>query len=69
VVAEGSRRRKTTNRGMTFNASENTGGFYLTMFCKAAFVSFAVAVILNAFGMIGDPFVWFARTFPFLVPR
>jgi hypothetical protein len=25
----------TTNRGMTINASENPGGFYLIMFCKA----------------------------------
>jgi hypothetical protein len=54
---------------MTFDAGENSGGFYPTMFCKAAFVSLAVAVILNAFGVIGDPFAWFARTFPFLVPR
>ena len=59
----------TTNRGMTINVSENPGGFYLTMFCKAAFVCFAIAVILNALGLIGDPFVWLAQTFPFLMPR
>jgi hypothetical protein len=31
------------------------GAFYLIVFCKTAFVSFAIAVILNAFGAIGDP--------------
>jgi hypothetical protein len=39
------------------------------MFCKAAFICFAIAVILHAYGVIGDPFVWFAQTFPFLVHR
>jgi len=35
----------------------------------AGFVSFAIAVVLNAFGMIGDPFIWMQQTFPFLMPR
>jgi hypothetical protein len=59
----------TTNRGMTIDAKENPGGFYLVQLCKAGFVSFAAAVLLNALGLIGDPFVWFAQTFPFLVHR
>ncbi len=58
-----------TSRGMTINVSEKPGGFYLTVFRKSALVIFAVAVILNAFGMIGDPFVFVARNLPFLMPR
>lgn len=57
----------TINRGMTIDAEENPGGFYLVQFCKAGFVSFAAAVLLNALGLIGYPFAWFARNFPFLV--
>ena len=56
-----------TNGRMTIHARENPGGFYLTVACKAAFVAFAVAVVLNAFGLTGDPSAWFARTFPFMV--
>ena len=40
---------------------------FITVACKAAFVAFAVAVVLNAFGLTGDPSAWFARTFPFMV--
>ncbi len=58
-----------TARNMTIDARENPGGFYLTVFCKVAFVCFAVAVVLNAFGLIGDPFVWMREHFPFLMPR
>jgi hypothetical protein len=56
-----------SNRGMPIDRSDNPGGFYLTIACKAGFVCFAFAVLLNALGLIGDPFVWFAQTFPFLV--
>jgi hypothetical protein len=55
-----------TNGRMPIDIKENAGGFYLTIACKAAFVCFAIAVLLNAFGLIGDPFAWLARTFPFL---
>jgi len=58
-----------TSRTTIINVRENPGGFYLVVFCKAVFVSFAIAAILNAFGLIGDPFVWFAQTFPFLVRK
>ena len=56
-----------TNGKMTIDIRENAGGFYLTIACKAAFVGFAIAVLLNALGLIDDPFAWFARTFPFMV--
>ena len=54
-----------TNGKMTIDLRQNAGGFYLTIACKAAFVCFALAVLLNALGLIGDPFAWLARTFPF----
>lgn len=56
-----------TNGKMTIDIRDNAGGFYLTIACKAAFAGFAMAVLLNALGLIGDPFAWFARTFPFMV--
>jgi hypothetical protein len=59
----------TTNRNMTIDVKENPGGFYLVMACKAAFVCFAVAVLLNSLGLIGDPFVWMRQNLPFLMPR
>jgi hypothetical protein len=46
-----------TSRRGTIDLRENPGGFYRLIFIKAAFVCFAVAVLLNAFGLIGDPFV------------
>jgi hypothetical protein len=59
----------TTNRGTTIDVRDNPGGFYLIQFCKACFVCFAVAVLLNAFGLIGDPFVWMRQNLPFLMPK
>lgn len=59
----------TTNRGMTIDAKENPGGFCLVMLCKAGFVCFAIAVLLNALGLIGDPLVWMRQNLPFLMPR
>jgi hypothetical protein len=58
-----------TARKMTINVSENPGGFYLTVFCKSAFVIFSVAVLLHALGVVGDPFAFVARNLPFLMPR
>ena len=57
------------NRGIMINVRENPGGFYLLVMCKAAFVCFATVVILNAFGLIGDPFVWVQHTLPSLIPK
>jgi hypothetical protein len=57
------------SRNSSYNVKESPGAFYLIVFCKAAFVSFAIAVVLNAFGMIGDPFVWMHQNLPFLMPK
>jgi uncharacterized membrane protein YjgN (DUF898 family) len=59
----------TTNRNTTIDVRDNPGGFYLMLFIKVAFISFSIAVVLNAFGLIGDPFLWMRQTFPFLMPR
>ena len=56
-----------SNGRMPIDIRDNAGGFYLTVACKAGFVCFAIAVLLNALGLIGDPFAWIARTLPFLV--
>jgi hypothetical protein len=58
-----------TGRRSTIDVRENPGGFCLLIFIKAAFVCFAVAVLLNALGLIGDPFVWMRQNLPFLMPR
>jgi hypothetical protein len=58
-----------TSRRSTIDVRENPGGFYLLIFIKAAFVCFAVAVLLNAFGLVGDPFIWMRHNLPFLMPR
>ena len=59
----------TTNRGTTIDVRDNPGGFYFIQLCKAGFVCFAIAVMLNSLGLIGDPFVWMRQTLPFLMPR
>jgi hypothetical protein len=56
------------SRHASFNVEPSRGAFYLFVFCRAAFASFAIAVVLNAFGMIGDPFVWMHHNLPFLMP-
>ena len=56
----------TTNRGFTFDAKENPGGFYLIMFGKGAVGCFAIAMLLHSLGLIGDPAIWLHQTFPFL---
>jgi hypothetical protein len=55
-------------RRMIINVDENPGGFYLVVFCKVAFVCFAVAVILHALGVLGDPYVFIAQHLPFVLP-
>jgi hypothetical protein len=59
----------TTNRGMTIDARENPGGFYLVMFAKGAMGCFAGAILLHSLGLIGDPVTWIHATFPFLKIR
>jgi hypothetical protein len=55
------------NRDMIIGARENPGGLHLTLLCRATFVAFVAAVILNASDPIGDAFAWFARSVPFQV--
>lgn len=55
-----------TSNPTTIDVRENPGGHYLLIFVKAAFVGLAVAVLLNAFGLIGDLFVWMRQN---LMPR
>ena len=56
-------------RNSGIDVRENPGGFYLLVFIKAAFVCVATAIVLHAFGLIGDPFVWMRHYLPFLMPR
>lgn len=55
-----------TGGRMTIGRSKNAGGFYFITPRKSGFVCFAIAVILHGFGVIVDPAVWLAQTFPFL---
>jgi hypothetical protein len=57
------------SKNSTINVKESPGAFYLIVFCKTAFVCFAVAVLLNAFGLISDPLVWAHTYLPFLMPK
>ncbi len=56
----------TTKPAWTIDRQENPGGFWFTVLCKAAFVGFAIALLLHALGLIGDPVAWIRQTFPFL---
>jgi hypothetical protein len=57
------------SRNRNVDVREYPGWFYLLVFTKKAFISFACAVVLHAFGLIGDPFVWMREYLPFLMPR
>jgi hypothetical protein len=56
-------------RGGTIDVKEFPGWFYLLIFIKAAFICLAVAVVLHAFDLVGDPFIWMHQNLPFLMPR
>ena len=56
-------------RGGTIDVREFPGWFYLLIFIKAAFICFSIAVLLHAFGWIGDPFIWMRQNLPFLMPK
>jgi hypothetical protein len=58
-----------SSRNRSVDVREYPGWFYLLAFTKTAFISFAFAVVLHAFGLIGDPFAWMRQTLPFLMPR
>jgi len=45
-----------TGRGWTITRKDNAGGFWLYTLFNVAFIAFAIAVLLNAIGLIGDPF-------------
>jgi hypothetical protein len=45
------------------------GLFYVRIFIKVFVIGLAIAVLLHAFGLIGDPFVWMREYLPFLMPR
>lgn len=53
-----------TKANSVIKRAENPGGFWLTILIKAAFVVFAVAVLLHALGLTADPLVWLRETFP-----
>ncbi len=53
-------------RGWVIDRRDNPGGFYLYTLANVLFVCFAFAVLLNALGLIGDPFVWVKQTFAFM---
>ena len=57
------------SRNSTVDVREYPGWFYLLIVTKTVFISFAFAVVLHAFGLIGDPFVWMRQNLPFLMPR
>ena len=48
----------------SFNRADEPGAYWLAILTKVAFVVFAVAVLLNALGLTGDPYVWLHGTFP-----
>ena len=48
---------------------ELPGLFYVRMFIKVFVICLAIAVLLHAFGLTGDPFVWMRDYLPFLMPR
>jgi hypothetical protein len=56
-------------RNRNVDVREYPGWFYLLVLTKTAFAGFAFAVVLHAFGLIGDPMVWTRQTLPFLMPR
>lgn len=53
-------------RGWVIDRRDNPGGFYLTTLVNVLFAGFAIAVLLNALGLIGDPFLWLKQAFWFM---
>ena len=47
-----------SSRGWTCTIDDNPAGLYLIISMRAAFVGLAIAEILYAFGLIGDPFAY-----------
>ena len=57
---------QTSTKYSYIKRSENAGGFWLLVAVKSAFVIFAFALLLNAFGLIGDPYAPLHRAVPSL---
>jgi hypothetical protein len=55
-----------SSRGWTCTIDDNPTGFCLIVSMRAAFVVFAIAEILYAFGLVGDPLAQIRRALPLL---
>jgi hypothetical protein len=55
-----------SSRGWTCTIDDNPVGFCLIISMKAGFVGLAIAEILYAFGLVGDPFALIKHALPFL---
>jgi hypothetical protein len=51
------------------DARDLPGLFYVRIVIKMFVIGVAIAVLLHAFGLIGDPFVWMREYLPFLMQR
>jgi hypothetical protein len=58
-----------TSKAWTVDFAHNRIGFCLLVAFKIAFVAFAAAMLLHAFGMVGDPVAALKQAAPFLTPR
>jgi hypothetical protein len=57
---------RSQSRGWTCAIDDNPVGFCLIISMKAGFVGLAIAEILYAFGLVGDPFALIKHALPFL---
>lgn len=55
-----------SSHGWTCTIDDNPFGFCLIVSMKAVFAGFAIAEILHAFGLVGDPFAYIKHAMPFL---
>jgi hypothetical protein len=53
-----------TSRNSTVSRADNPASFWTRIAIKALFVVFALAVLLNALGLTGDPMMFVHTTFP-----
>jgi hypothetical protein len=55
-----------SGRGWTLERRDNPAGFWAYTLFNVLFVAFAAAVLLNAIGLVGDPFAWVRGVVPSL---
>jgi hypothetical protein len=55
-----------TSRGWTSTIDDNPVGFCLIVCGRAVCLGFSIAVILHAFGLVGDPVANIKHALPFL---